>query len=426
MIPTSENSSDKTYETVRRDSASPESPMPRVEKRSVFRGGSLEAMRALVSNRSVRAALFAFVLTRSIILFLIVFTAQINVFDPELRATRISLHKVQVARAIKERVKVGDVDWYIEIAHLGYERRPFTAEKQENWAFFPLFPLVLRLASTLTGEFIFTGMALSGIFFFSALVLLHKTVLEFGLSDADADRAVFYLAAFPVSYFFSLGLTESLFLMLVVGSFYLAKREVWWAAALLGTLASATRVTGVLLLPALAVLYWQTYRTFRVRPNFLPLLLIPAGLLAFMFFLYRSTGNPLAFKDVAVAWGREPGFFLLPLLNYLSDPLLVAEPWDFRLVNFLAATAALVCGVVLLKWRQWALATFTLSSMLVTLSTNMLQSQARYAMVVFPVFIVLAVAGRSARVDTVIRTASLIILILLTVMFCQSLDIVLS
>lgn len=426
MTPANNNSPDETCETVRRDFASPELQMSCVERRSVFRGGSLETMRALVSNRSVRAALLAFVLTRSIIFFLIVFTAQINVFDPELRATRISLHKVQVARAITERVKVGDVDWYIEIAHLGYARRPFTAEKQTNWAFFPLFPLLLRLASTLTGEYVFTGMALSGIFFFSALVLLHKTVLEFGLSDADADRAVFYLAAFPVSYFFSLGMTESLFLMLVVGSFYAAKREMWWAAALLGALAAATRVTGVLLLPALAVLYWQTYRTFRVRRNFLTLLLIPTGLLAFIEFLYRITGNPLAFKDVAVAWGREPAFFLLPLLDYLSDPLLVAEPWNFRLVNFLAATAALVCGFVLLKWRQWALATFTLSSMFVTLSTNMLQSQARYAMVVFPVFIVLAVTGRNARVDAVIRTASLIILILMTVMFCESLDIVLS
>ncbi len=61
------------------------------------------------------------------------------------------------------------------------------------------------------------------------------------------------------------------------------------------------------------------------------------------------------------------------------------------------------------------------------LSSNLLQSQARYAMVVFPVFIVLGVAGgRNPRVDTVLRTTSLILLVLMTIMFCLQLDIALS
>ena len=111
--------------------------------------------------------------------------------------------------------------------------------------------------------------------------------------------------------------TESLFLLLTVGCFYAAKREWWWTAGIIGALASATRVTGILLLPALVLLYWQTYRTLRPRTNFLPLLLIPTGLLSFMYFLYFITGNPLAFKDIAAVWGRHPKFFLLPLLDYL-------------------------------------------------------------------------------------------------------------
>lgn len=100
----------------------------------------------------------------------------------------------------------------------------------------------------------------------------------------------------------------------------------------------------------------QTYHTFRPRFNLLPLFLIPTRLLTFICFLYRITGNPYAFKDIPIAWGHKPGFFLLPLLNYLGDPLLLAGTWDFRSVNILAVTTVLMCGLVLLKWRRWSLA----------------------------------------------------------------------
>lgn len=338
----------------------------------------------------------------------------------------ITLQKVQLARIISKRVAVGDVNWYRELAEGGYERRAFTTEREANWAFFPLFPFLWSLAARVTGEYTFSGLALSAGCFFLALLLLHKTVLAFGWHVADANRTVFYLAAYPVSYFFSLPLTESLFLCLTVGCFYAAKREAWLTAGVLGALAAATRFAGLLLLPALVCLYWQTYRTLRPRINILPLLLIPTGLLAFMLLLYRNTGNAFAFKDIGVAWGRQPGFLLKPLLTYLADPLLLSSGWDFRLLNFLAATTTLICGLVLLKWRRWALACYTLASVCLALSSSLLQSQARYAMVVFPSLIVLSVAGRRPRVDMAIRTASLILLAILTIMFSLRLDIALS
>ena len=152
------------------------------------------------------------------------------------------------------------MNWYIGIAEHDYEHMPFNADVPRNWAFFPLFPLLLRLASYVTGEFVITGMVLSHICFLLALFLLHRVALLFGLSACDADRSLFYLAVFPTSYFFSIPLPESLFLMLTVASFYFAKSERWWLAGLFGAFASATRTTGVLLLPALAVLYWEMYR----------------------------------------------------------------------------------------------------------------------------------------------------------------------
>jgi hypothetical protein len=386
-----------------------------------------DALLRVARDPSCRAAFTAFAITRLLIFALIISSAQLVIVHPDpqsdLWSGSVNLKKAGVARILRARASRGDGNWYMSISQFGYDPRPYSSERQANWAFFPAYPLLLRAVARLTGDMPLTGVLLSTLLLLPALFLLHRTALAFGLDAAAADRTVFYVAAFPVSYFFSLPLTESLFLLLTVGSFYAAKRERWLVAGLLGALASATRVTGVLLLPALALLYWETYRTLKPRLNFLPLLLIPAGLLSFMFFLHRTTGNAFAFRDITVeAWGRRPQFFLRTLLSYFSHMLSIAEPWNFRLLNFLAASAALACGLVLLKRRDWSLACYALASTLVALSNSLLHSQARYAMVVFPAFMVVASAAHRPRVDQLIRTVFLILLTLMTVLYSMHVD----
>jgi hypothetical protein len=371
-------------------------------------------------------------ISRALVFAIFVLSAHLTIFQPdpqvEFYNARISVRHVAFARIVHKTVSVADADWYIGIAQNGYERRPYSSDARHNWAFFPVYPLLVGSVSRLTGDPYLTGVALSTFFFFGALVLLYRTALAFGLDDGSACRAVFYVSIFPLSYLYSVPMTEALFLILTVGSFYAAKRERWVIAGLLGAVASATRITGVLLLPALAVLYWETYRTLRPKLNFLPLLLIPSGLLAFMCFLYMTTGNPLAFRDITVeSFGRRtPQFFLMTLLGYLADPLVIVEPWDFRPLNFLGAAMALVGGLVLLKWRRWSLAVYTLAASVVALSNVLLHGQARFAMVLFPAFMVLAVAGRNPRFDNVLRTVMLILFILMTIFYARHFDFALA
>ncbi|MDT7541556.1 MAG: hypothetical protein QOE33_1460 [Acidobacteriota bacterium] len=388
------------------------------------------AIFSVARSPSVRAVVFAFALTRLLVFSLFVLTAQLDISHPRPQssygAARLDVNRTGFSRIMQRLTSVADCNWYMRLAADGYEHQPFSAEGQMNWAFFPLYPMALRAVALMTGEFHLTGVALSTFFFFFALLLFHQLTIAYGFSTRDANRAVFYLAAFPVSYFFSLPLTESLFLLLTVASFHAAKRERWLVAGLAGALASATRSTGVLLLPALTILYSETYRSIRPRWNFLPLLLIPTGLLSFMLFLHATTGNALAFMDVQTAWGRQPTFFLFTLFDYLRNPLLLAVPWDFRLLNFLAATGALLCGVALLLWRKFSLAAYALLSVVVSLSAGLLQSQARYASVLFPAFIVLATCGRKPRTDQIIRTVFLILLTLMTILFSEQIDIALA
>jgi hypothetical protein len=372
-------------------------------------------------DKSVRAAAFTFALTRILLLVIFILTAYLTLGQPSfggaVQEPRISFEKANIPGKLQEIVQSADANWYKDIARLGYEPGPFMTDRQHSWAFFPLFPIILRAAASLTGEYPLTGVALSNIFFFLGLILLHRTAREFGYDEADADRAIFYMAVFPTSYFFSLPLTESLFLCLTVGSFYAAKRDAWWIAGLLGTLASATRVNGVLLLPVLALLYWQRYRRAWLNKNLLCLLLIPAGLLAYMLFLYRLTGNAFAFKDAQVKWDRGSGMFWRPLIDYVKHFREIGIPWNFKLLNFASAMLAFGCALVLVKRREWALALFTLLAVIMPLSSLSLQGLDRYVLVIFPVFLVLAKWGRQPQLDQTIRALFIALLALMAALF---------
>ncbi len=401
---------------------------------SFWRGGKGARARALWSciagNRSIRAAIFTFTFSRVIVLTILIVGGQINLATSggvgEPRQVNLSLRKITIARNLRETVMIADVNWYAGIAREGYHKTAFKTDKHYNWGFFPLFPLLWRLAWNVTSEWPVTGMLLSHLFFLVALFFVHRSALAFGYEERIASRALFYLAFFPTSYFYSLPTPESLFLLLTAASLDSAGRGRWLAAGLCGALASSTRFTGVLLLPALVAFYWQTRGRHWRRREVLSLCLIPVGLLSFMAYLQTITGNAFAFKDVMVVWGRSMSIFLFPLWDFLRDPLQLTNQWDFRVMNFTAAVLALSCGVVLIRDRRWAFGGYTLGSILMTLSSIMLQSQARYAMVLFPMYIVLAAVGERRRVDELIRTVSVALLSLMTALFAAHFSFVLS
>jgi hypothetical protein len=366
--------------------------------------------------------MFAFTVTRLIVFAIFVLGTHVRVVEPnrifgvEAEELQITLADTNLLDALRPLSMRGDAGWYLHIAHRGYERIAFERTLPHNWAFFPLFPLLWRAAAFLTGGFMLTGIVLTNIFLFLALFVVHRTALAYGLQTASADRAVLYTAAFPTSYFFSLPMAESLFLLLAAGTFLSAKRGRWLLAAVLAALAASTRFSGLLLLPALWILQWQADGSIKPSRKTLTLAIVPVGLLAFMAYLYSITGNAFAFAAIEPAWGRRLQFFLLTLWEYLHEPLELSYKWNFKFFNFVIALLAFVCGCVLVKRRQWALGLYVIGCVILPLSSGTLQSMARYMMVVFPIFFVLGEAGRSAVVDKCILSVSMTLLGIMTLL----------
>ena len=356
-------------------------------------------------------------------IFLCVGNLQVVSFsDSNIKDAVISLKRVGVARTLRSVMAQADVLHYVDIAKFGYRQAPFDPadHHSQKYAFFPLFPILLWLLGHVTNDVILWSAALCNLFFFIALVLLYKLTLLFGYDESVARRTLFYLAIFPVSYFFSMPFTESLFLLLTVASFYAARREHWWAAGVLGLLASATRLTGIILLPALLVLSWQMYRSLPIR-KILGLLLIPFGLFAYMFYSWWLSGDALAFKHASEHWQRKPSiFFLNTLIRYLLNPHQIADAWNVHPLNAAAALLCFICVYILARRREWALALYTFASIAIPLSSGILQSLERYTMGFFPVFIALGIATTSERLDQTIRFVFLVLLGIMTTLYAAN------
>jgi Gpi18-like mannosyltransferase len=380
----------------------------------------------LRQDKSIREALFAFLLTRILIFVVLICVPLVNIVPPN--DPYINLEKASIARQLRKTFAQADTNHYMGIAQEGYKSEPFdvNSRRSQTYAFFPLLPILLWILRQTTSDAMLWGALLCNLFFFLALVLLYRLTVEFGYGDTVARRTIFYVAAFPVSYFFSAPFTESIFLFLTVASVYAAKRERWWLAGVFGLFGSATRLTAVMLLPALVVLSWQMYRSLQIK-KILGLLLIPFGLFSYMFFSWRMTGDALAFVHASAAWGRKPSIFILgPLFNYLIHPYEIVAGWHFNLLNACCALLCFFAIYVLVRRREWALALYTLLAVVLPLSTGVMQSLERYTMGFFPVFIALAVTVRSEHTDHAIRFVFVFLLGIMTLIYTIGLAMALS
>ena len=310
---------------------------------------------------------------------------------------------------------VWDSAWYMDIIQNGYSMLPRVAAfpNQHNFAFFPLYPLLTKMLSVVIGgRDYLAGLLLSnGCLLASACLLYRLVALDFSLSIAR--RAVKYLFLFPVGFMLSGLQTESLFLCLSLLSFYAARRQKWAIAGCAGMLLSATRPTGLLIVLPLMVEYWQrprpTTETVRlhgqeaasktIRLDVLWLLLIPVGLLGFCVFNYIETGDFFYFKSVQSAWNRAFGNPFVVLWEGLKVG--VSEPSFKKLleVSFCgAALAGLTAFYRRIGLAYWLLGMY---SLLVPLSSG-IASQPRFTVVVFPLFIVLALMSQRRWWDWVL------------------------
>jgi hypothetical protein len=304
-----------------------------------------------------------------------------------------------------------DSDWYLLIAQEGYADAPSSTP-----AFFPLYPgLVAALGRLLAGHYVLAGVLLSLAACAVAFVLLHRLALE-RLGVEGARRAVLYLAIFPTALFLGAVYSESLYLVLALGSFLLAERGRFLGAGALAGLAMLTRPVGIALLPALAVLAWRSSDRRRALLGVgaaLPLAAIYPVLLELWI------GEPFAplraqegIWERALSWAGPLGG-LWAGIAALGD----ADPARTLALNVQQlAFTLLFLALAAIAWRRFGApyGLFALGSLAIPLSFPAerfpLLSMSRFGLVVFPLVLALAALGARKRLHEAIVAVSSLLL----------------
>lgn len=288
----------------------------------------------------------------------------------------------------------GDARSYISIAENGYEHRPFSLDKQVNWAFYPLFPIILKLFSVFIENPIALSFALNNLFFVFSVIYFYKLIL-LDYKHQVARLATILMILFPSSYFCLRPGPESLFLLLTITSVYAARKNKWTLSSILGALAVLARLQGLLLFPTLLGLYYRQYKISKSHSSSAwSLLLIPVAQISFMFYLYYLTGNFFAGFQIQKLWGHSLSFPFRPVLDFLIRPSLISYySWDFSLVSVLFSIGgfALVILMMLNKKVPLEYKIYSSLNMLLIISRNTGQASLRFTFLVYPLYLMLSI-----------------------------------
>jgi hypothetical protein len=251
--------------------------------------------------------------------------------------------------------------------------------------------------------------------------------------------------------------------MLSVGCLLAARLRHWWIAGILGTLAALTRSYGVFLGLPLALLFIQQYGFYlrSLFPKGIAVAMPALGPAIFGWHLNRVQDSWRAFIDVQNQWYRTSATpwetmrcaiegcvlnltvygdtkvldvdgadwsWLRQLIDRPSWSLVTSEPWRARLAN--GDTLELVCTLLLIGLAiigLWKLplyhSVYLIPSIVIPLlqpsAVHPLMSMPRFALTMFPAFIVLALVLRPRPVAITAAAISTLFLVFFTIQFAN-------
>lgn len=288
-----------------------------------------------------------------------------------------------------------DGEHYLSISMFGY--------KSLEQAFFPVYPaLIAFLSKPVSYDFFslqinstLVGLLISNISLYFALIMLWK-LLNLDFTKKISMLTIILIMVFPTSFFFGALYNESLFLLLSVLAFYNARQKRWFLASVFGILASATRIFGILLLPALLI---EAYLQKEKFSKYFWIGLIPFGLVGYMLYQYFSVGDALAFYRLQDLVGeqRQGGLVLLPQVYFRYIKMILSvDPANFIyqtiLLEFIVGIIFFILPIYgFFKKIRLSYLFYALSAFLITTVQGAMSSVPRYVLVFFPSFLALAI-----------------------------------
>lgn len=297
--------------------------------------------------------------------------------------------------------------YFINIAKYGYL-------SLQEYAFFPLYPLLVRIFEFIFRDYLFSAILINIIFSFLSIWFLFKLVsLEF--DKKIAKKTCFYLLIFPTSFYLFMAYSESLFLLFAVLTFYFLKKEKFYLSLFFVGLASLTRFVGI----ALAFVFiYKIIKKYGKNKKSLIILFSFWGTGLYCLYLFLEAGNPFAFVAAENNWYRElsaPWISIWYSIFYLAIPFFET----YKIYVFIELIFTILgLGLVIKSFRFLPKHYFIYGaiSLLIPLFTGTLMSMPRFLILIFPIFIILALV-KNRLIMNIYTVASMVLLIIFSILF---------
>lgn len=289
-----------------------------------------------------------------------------------------------------------DGEHYLAIAQNGYQ--PL------EYFFFPLFPYLIKFI-TFSKDLVSlatTGILISNLSFLLSLIGIYK-LLKLDYKENLVKLTIILLLIFPTSFYFGAYYTESIFLTTVIWSFYFLRKKNYFLSSTFAAFASAARVIGSILFLALFVEYLQYFLKLTRHEKIFYLTYIlfsPLGLIIYIYYLLKQTGDPLIFLHQVSIFGaqRSSTLILLPqvIYRYLFK-IIPSVSYSFFpnvFTTYLEFTIGIIF-LILVIYSFWKMrlsyAVYALFAYLIPTLAGSFSSMPRYALVIFPSFVLIAI-----------------------------------
>lgn len=291
-----------------------------------------------------------------------------------------------------------------------------------NFAYFPLFPLLIGLLHRLTQlSFIYSALLISILSTLGSIYLLKKiSMFEKHVNHAEVLLLFLFL---PFSFVLHTTYADALFLFLTLASLYLARKKNWPAAGVFAGFAALTRLSGLALFPALIFEWRQQNKNFTLKALIAPVLNF-LGFFVYTVFLQINFGNWRLFQTSMSAWKQEKFvtliqvvFRYLKIFDTVSPHLLVF--W-VAVMEFISFFLYIAIGIYVYKNIRKSYGVFMIVLLMLVTFTGTFAGTPRYLVHLFPAYIGIAHwLNKHPRWRFVYYPISIILGIVLVALFTQ-------
>lgn len=314
--------------------------------------------------------------------------------------------------------------------------------------FFPAFPILARIL-TFSGISPIMACLILGNLAMLLLSFMWFHFLSYNFSRQQAFRGVLLLITFPTAFYLGAVYSESIFMLLSIGAFYAAGKKRWLITGALVALATATKVVGIVLVPALLLeIYlqtnkvetladlWQIWKRKDVWPTIIKtlknkreialVLLGSLGLLGYMLYLQLNFGDPLYFFHVQNEFGgfRSESLVMYPQVVWRSIKILATNALDWRYLTYFQEALAGIGGMIALLWAlksvrlSWVI--YSLGIIIIPTLTGTFSSMPRYLLPAFALQILLIqIFSKYEKLFYLYLAISAVLLAINTMLFIQ-------